>query len=123
MRWLASVLLIVFLVGFLSACSRIDLSDMAATAGAGAGALGTAVLTTNPALVGVGAIAGGVAGSAVVEDTTKTVDACIANPEVCQTISFWHAIEEFIHWIIGGGVLLIIVAWLLPGPQKLFRRK
>ena len=123
MIWLRKSLLILWVGSLVSACSAIDLSDIATTAGAGAGAVGTAVLTTNPAGILVGTVAGGVAGAALVEDSTDPVDACIENPEVCETVSFWHAVEDFVHWIIGGGVLLIITAWLLPGPQALWRRR
>ena len=123
MRWYQRSLLLLCLAGFLSGCSNIDLSDVATTAGASAGAVGAAVLTTNPAGILVGTVAGGAAGAALVEDSTDPVDACIENPEVCETVSFWHAVEDFVHWIIGGGVLLIITAWLLPGPQALWRRR
>ena len=123
MKWYHKSLLLLCLAGYLGGCSKIDLSDVATTAGAAVGAVGTAVVTSNPALVGVGALAGGVSGAVLVEDQTDPVDACLENPEVCETVSRWHAIEDFFHWIIGGGVLLIIVAWLLPGPQSLWRKK
>ena len=123
MTWYHKSLLLLCLAGFLSGCSKIDLSDVATTVGAGVGAVGTAVVTSNPALVGVGAVAGGVSGAVLVEDKADPVDACIENPEVCETVSRWHAVEDFIHWIIGGGVVLILAAWLLPGPQLTWGKK
>ena len=115
--------LALFLTLLLCGCSAIDLSDVATTTGAGVGAVGTAALTTNPAGILVGTVAGGVAGAALVEDETSAVDACLENPEICREIEFWDTIKDSIHWFIGGGVILIIVAWLIPGPQTLWRRK
>ena len=96
---------------------------MATATGAAVGAAGTAVLTTNPAGILVGSLAGGVAGGAVVPDEVSTVEACADNPEICNTIAIQKTVMDFIHWIIGGGVLLILAAWLIPGPQTLWRKK
>ena len=115
--------LALFLTLLLAGCSSIDLSDIATTTGAGVGAVGTAALTTNPAGILVGTVAGGVAGAALVEDGTDPIDACLENPEICREIEFWDTIKDSIHWFIGGGIVLIIAAWLIPGPQTLWRKK
>ena len=104
-------------------CSSVDLSDISTTAGASAGAVGAAVLTTNPAGILIGTVAGGVTGAVLVEDEPSAADVCIENPEACVAAETGETIRDFLHWIIGGGVVLIIVGWLIPGPQSLWRRK
>ena len=115
--------LVLFLTLLLAGCSSVDLSDISTVAGASAGAVGTAVLTTNPAGILVGTVAGGVTGAVLVEDEPSAADVCIENPEACVAAETGETIRDFFHWIIGGGVLLIIVAWLIPGPQRLWRKK
>lgn len=39
------------------------------------------------------------------------------NPEIAKAQLKQRTIMDFLHWIIGGGVFLIIAAWLIPGPQ------
>ena len=114
---------LVLCVLMLSACSRFDLSDVATTTGATVGATAAAALGAPTLVIATSTVAGGVAGGALVEDETSAVDACIENPEICREVEFWDTLKDFIHWIIGGTVLLIIVAWLIPGPQTLWRKK
>lgn len=116
-------LCLVMCVLMLSACSRFDLSDVATTAGATTAATAAAALGAPTLVIATSTLAGGVAGGALVEDETSAIDACLENPEICREVEFWDTIKDFIHWIIGGTVLLIIVAWLIPGPQTLWRKK
>ena len=48
-----------------------------------------------------------------------------ANPEIAKAQLKNETIMDFLHWIIGGGILLTIAAWLIPGPQIImpWRRK
>ena len=123
MTWLQRLSLI-FLVGFLvSGCSRLSVSDLATTAGAGVGAVAGAATGLGPVVTVTSTLAGGAAGGALVGETVTTAEACVENPEVCTQITVAKTVQDFIHWIIGGGVLLIIAAWLIPGPQSLWRKK
>ena len=118
MRWL-----VIFSLLLMTGCSgRITLSDVATGAGATVGALvGTA--TSNPAVILTTTTAGAAVGAALVKEAPSAADVCIENPEACVAAETGETIRDFIHWIIGGGVLLIIVAWLIPGPQSLWRRQ
>ena len=91
---------------FLSAClGRIDLSDVATTGGA------------------VGAVAGAVA----VEDTTAHVSVTdVKTPEqaeVAKSQIFWNFVQEFVMYIVGAFVVLMVAMWLIPGPQSLIPRR
>ena len=122
MRWFQKSLLIALLVGSLTGCSRLDLSDLATTGGATAGAAIGSVVGGIPATVILTA-AGGVAGGALVEDATKPENFCKVNPDQCQEFLFWSSVKDAIHWIIGAIVALITIAWLIPGPQSLFKKR
>ena len=110
----------------LSGCSSLKLEDVAGPATAATVAAGTAVLTVNPI---VGIAAGTAAGAAVEVAIPEPESVDIAQVEnehqaqVAEKQITANTIMDFIHWIIGGVVVLTIVAWVLPGPQFMFRRK
>lgn len=106
----------------LAACSNLSVSDLATTAGATAGGM-VGALTGHPGIAAATTAGGALAGAAIVGDTAATVDACAQNPEVCSTISFYATLQDFWHWLVAGGVALVIAAWLIPGPQRLWGKK
>ena len=116
------IMLLLITAAMLSGCSRISLSDLGTGIGATAGAT-LGAITGNPAIVAVTTAGGAAAGAVLVEDAAKPENFCKANPDKCNEFLFWSSVKDAIHWIIGGIVALITIAWLIPGPQSLFRRK
>ena len=114
--------LLVIIAVMLSGCSRISLSDLGTGVGAVAGA-GVGALTGNPGIVLATTSAGAVGGAVAVEDAANPDNFCQNNPDKCEEFLFWSSVKDAIHWIIGAVVALITIAWLIPGPQSLFRRK
>ena len=110
----------------LSGCSSLPkIEDVAGTATAAGVSTGLAVLNVHP----VAAIAAGAASGAAVEvaiPEPESVDITQVTNEhqaqVAEKQITAHVIEDFIHWIIGGVVVLVIAAWLIPGPQTMFKR-
>lgn len=113
---------------FLSAClGRIDLSDVATTGGAVGGAVvGTALGGGVPTVL-VTTTAGAVAGAVAVEDTTAHVSVTdVKTPEqaeVAKSQIFWNFVQEFVMYIVGAFVVLMVAMWLIPGPQSLIPRR
>ena len=120
MRWLVNLLLIALLAGSLTGCSNVSLSDLSTGAGAVVGGTLGAV-TGNPAIVAVTSTGGAAVGSALVGET-NAADVCIENPEACVAAETGETVRDIAHWLIGGAILLIIVGWLIPGPNSLFRK-
>ena len=116
------ITLLVITAVLLSGCSRISLSDLGTGIGATAGAT-LGALTGNPAVVAVTASGGAAVGAVLVEDAVSPDKFCQHNPDQCNEYLFWSSVKDAIHWIIGAVVALIALAWLIPGPQSLFRRK
>ena len=110
----------------LSGCSSLKLEDVAGPAVGATVATTAAVLTVNPvAAIAVGAAAGAATEVAIPEpasvDITQVENEHQAEVAKKKIEAEWW--EDFTHWIIGGGVLLVIAAWLIPGPQWPFGRK
>ena len=101
--------------------------------GLGAGLTGCASLQHTLSTSGAAALGGGLCAAAGVEPilTAGCAAAAVAgtevlvpakeplsdNPEIAKAQLKNETIMDFLHWIIGGGILLTVIAWLIPGPQ------
>ena len=94
----------------LTACSRVDLSDLATTTTASGAALGTAVLTTNPIAIGAAAAAGGLSGAALVEDdkslTTEQIKE-VENPWQALLVAFDQLLANAFEIVIAIGIAVV----------------
>ena len=108
-----------------SGCSNLSLSDLATGAGATLGATAPAVLNLHPAVTLASAGAGAVAGAALVGETETVADACSHVPtdqyQSCLTrFKLFELFNTLWMWAVGAVVGLMVMAWLIPGPQSLF---
>lgn len=94
----------------LTACDRVDLSDLATTTTASGAALGTAVLTTNPIAIGAAAAAGGLSGAALVEDdkslTTEQIKE-VENPWQALLVAFDQLLANAFEIVIAIGIAVV----------------
>ena len=111
----------------LSACSSLPkIEDVAGSTTAAGVTAGLVTLSVNPAA----AIVTGAAAGAAVEvaipdeesvDITQVENEHQAEVAIQQIEAEWW--QNFTLQLIAAAVVLTIVAWILPGPQVLFRRK
>ena len=120
----------VLLIGLvLAGCSNFSLSDLATGAGATAGATTSAMLGLPPVVTLTSAAGGAVAGAALVGEAETVADVCSHVPTEdysgCVTkLKIFELFNTLWMWAVGGVVGLIVIAWLIPGPQTLlFWRK
>lgn len=122
MKWL-----VVLSTLLLSACSHVEFDEIASATSATAGcATGSAV--AGPAGCVVGGAAAAVTTIVVTEPSTPNdIDITqVETPEqaeVAKSQIFWNFVTVFVEWILGAIVVLIIAAWLIPGPQFNWRKK
>ena len=127
MKRLGRVLMCGLVASFvLSGCSSLKLEDVAGPATAATVAAGTAVLTVNPVVgIAAGTAAGAAVEAAIPEPATVDITQ-VTNEhqaEVAKKQLLWETIQSFWQWALGAGVALIVAAWIIPGPQTLFRKK
>ena len=103
-----------------TACSKLDLSDVVSTGGATAAAATSAAVGLPAAGTAILTAVGGVSAGALVEDGPNTNTVCLQNPELCGQAKLFELLMSSVHWIIGGIVALMIMSWLIPGPQSFF---
>lgn len=122
------ICLVLLLCVVVASCSRISLSDWATASGATVGA-GVGAATGIHPLVTLSTAAGGaVAGAALVAETETVADVCAGVPtdqyQSCVTkYKIFELFNTLWKWAVGGTVILITIAWLIPGPTTWFRRK
>ena len=70
-----------------TACDRIDLSDVATASSASTAALGTAAVTGNPMAIGAAAAVGGLTGAALIKD-----DKSLTTEQIKEVENPWQAL-------------------------------
>ena len=122
MRWLKVMLLSLSLAG----CSTIQFDELASTGAAAGAAVGTAVVTTNPALIGAAALTAGAATSVVTEPSGDGIDLNLVPEEKRAGVAKYQAtldlIKEFGVWI-GLGLVAwffvpLIIGYFLPNGKQ-----
>ena len=123
MRWLLTSVLMFTLVG----CSNLQMDELAATGATAGAALVTTALTVNPVAGAAVGVAAGTAVSVITPASNAAADPTACDTPECveafATAKRWDTVMDFIHWIIGGCVVLLLAAWLIPGPQLWFERR
>lgn len=118
--------IILLMLTFLSACDRIDFSDMTTTVGATGAAIPAVMLTTNPVAVGGIVAAGAVAGASLVEDdkslTTEQI-AEVENPWQALLVAFDQVLAHAWEIVIAIGIAIfgipMIITYILGrGKQR-----
>ena len=94
----------------LSSCSSNFLRDGAIIASGATGAVLCHPAGPEAAFACAGLASTGIAAAIPTEQLSN-------NPEIAKEQLKQNTIMDFIHWIIGGGILLTVIAWLIPGPQ------
>ena len=111
------ILCLTILLVSLSSCSSLSVNEILNTAATSTVAAVSTAAGVPPVAVLATTAAAGVATGVVTPE--PTVDPVVETG--------WEALTRITHdlivYIIGGFVVLTIVAWLLPGPQHIFRRK
>ena len=99
-----------------TACDRIDMSDLATTSSASGAALTTAVLTTNPMAIGAAAAAGGLSGAVLVKDdkslSTEQIKE-VDNPWQALLIAFDQVLAHAFEIVIAIGIAVVGLPMLL----------
>lgn len=99
-----------------TACDRIDMSDLATTSSASGAALTTAVLTTNPMAIGAAAAAGGLSGAVLVKDdkslSTEQIKE-VENPWQALLIAFDQVLAHAFEIVIAIGIAVVGLPMLL----------
>ena len=120
------ILFVVCFCLFVTACDRVDLSDVATTTTASGAALGTAVITTNPIVIGAAAAAGGLSGAALVkDDKSLTTDQIkeVDNPWQALLIAFDQVLSHAFEIVIAIGVAVVGVPMLLTYMLGRFKQR
>lgn len=110
----------------LSGCSSLKLEDVAGPTTAATVTAGAAVLTVHPAAAIVAGAAAGAAVEAAIPEEESVDITQIETPEqaaVAKTQLYTDLFLDVWKWIVGAIGALIVIAWLIPGPQTFFRRK
>jgi len=119
MKWIMIISLSFLLTGCLTTNELLNTAATTATAATSV-VLGVPIVPT-VALTATAGIATGI----VTKEPTQVDVSSIENEHQAevvqhqQTVSFWKSVAMY---IIGGGILLTVIAWIIPGPQ-IFRRK
>lgn len=122
-QWLFTICGVLLLTG----CASLSLEDAATGLGATAGAA-VGSLTGSPTVVVTTTAAGAAVGAAVIAPETPA-DVQITDvqnehqADVAKKQLVLDLIADLWHWAVGAVVVLIVVAWLIPGPQFMFRRR
>ena len=127
MKWISVILL----GALLSGCSTIQFDELASTGAAAGAAVGTAVVTTNPALIGAAALTAGAATSVVTQPSGDGIDLNLVPEEKRAGVAKYQAtldlIKEFGVWI-GIGLAAwffvpLLIGYFLPnGRQRKLHR-
>ena len=124
MRWKE---LILGLAVCLSLSGCLTTNEVISTGAAAGTALVASAAGAPAVLVATTSAAAGITAGVVTEEPEPTVDITqVETPEqaeVAKSQIFWDALQAFWMWAVGALVVLIVAAWLIPGPQFMFRRK
>ena len=95
-----------------TACDRVDLSDLSTTFSASGAAVGAAVLTTNPVAIGAATVAGGVTGATLVDDdkslSTEQIKE-VENPWQALLVAFDQLLAHAFEIVIGIGIAIFAI--------------
>lgn len=120
------VLYAIIALTFLTACDRIDLSDVSTTFSAASAAVGTAVVTTSPAAIGAMTIAGGAVGAAVVKDdkslSTEQIKE-VENPWQAMLVAFDQLLAHAFELVIAIGIAVVGIPMLITYLMGRFKQR
>ena len=119
-RWFISLSVLAVIAITVSSCA--SLQHTLSTGGAAAVGGGLCAAAGVEPIITAGCAAAAVVGTEVLVPAESPT---IADIET-KTQAVTYLLSDVIHWIIGGGVLLTIVAWLIPGQQRfwaMFKKK
>jgi len=120
---LVSLLLILTLI---TACGRIDFSDVATAGGATGAAMGTALITTNPIAIGAVTAGGAIAGATLVEDdkslSTEQIKE-VDNPWQAMLVAFDQLLAHAFELVIAIGIAVIGIPMLITYLMGRFKQR
>lgn len=99
----------------LAACENINFSELATTFSAGGAAVGTAVVTSNPALIGGAAIASGVTTAALTPEASSVTAeqlSSVENPWQAFVLAFDQLLANAFEIVIAIGIAVFAVPML-----------